>query len=66
MELIESVPGSQGGSAVEGKQEGDQLALEDDNDIDEASGSGSLYHQTCLAAQEAIRLAQEQVSPTRS
>lgn len=59
MELIESVPGSQGGSAAEEKHEtGGPAVLEDD--IDE--GSRGVYHETCLAAQEAIRVAQEQVS----
>ena len=62
MELIESMPGSRGGALAEGKEDEDeersQLGLEDG--IDEASRT--VYHETCLAAQEAIRVAQEQVS----
>lgn len=58
LELIESVPGSRRGSAVEAGREAGQVALE--GDVDEASRR--FYHDTCLAAQEAIRVAQEQVS----
>eukprot|EP00752_Nemacystus_decipiens_P012357 g10954.t1 len=60
MQLIESVPGSRGSptDVPEGKQEGGRLVLEDDFD-EESRRVACKYHETCLAAQEAIRVAQE-------